>query len=82
MALSAFGRLFARQTAEISLFTDPEELDVRLSQPFDVEELVAGLSDVRCRLSVTDSSRGPMYGVGGPCPETFVDDIIAATHAA
>jgi hypothetical protein len=40
-----FGRLFARQTAEISLLTDPEKLHARLDQPFDVEELTAGLSN-------------------------------------
>ena len=39
-----FGRLFARQTAEISLLTDPEKLRARLDQPFDVEELAAGVS--------------------------------------
>jgi hypothetical protein len=39
-----FGRLFARQTAEISLLIDPEELHARLDRPFDVEELSAGLS--------------------------------------
>ena len=38
-----FGRLFARQTAEISLLTDPEQLHARLDQPFDVEILTAGL---------------------------------------
>jgi hypothetical protein len=40
-----FGRLFARQTAEISLLTDPEELHARLDRPFDVEELTAGLTN-------------------------------------
>lgn len=40
-----FGRLFARQTAEISLLIDPEELRTRLAQPFDVEELGDGLSN-------------------------------------
>jgi hypothetical protein len=39
------GRLFARQTYEISLLTDPEKLHARLDQPFDVEELTAGLSN-------------------------------------
>jgi hypothetical protein len=39
------GRLFARQTAEISLLTDPKELHARLDRPFDVEELSAGLSN-------------------------------------
>ena len=38
-----FGRLFARQTAEISLLTDREKLHARLDQPFDVERLTAGL---------------------------------------
>jgi hypothetical protein len=38
-----FGRLFARQTAEISLLTDPEKLRGRLDEPFDVEQLTAGL---------------------------------------
>ncbi len=40
-----FGRLFARQTAEISLLTDPDKLRARLDRPFDVEELTAGLSN-------------------------------------
>jgi hypothetical protein len=40
-----FGRLFARQTAEISLLTDPEKLRARLDQPFDVKQLTAGLSN-------------------------------------
>ena len=40
-----FGRLLARQTAEISLLTDPEKLRARLDQPFDVEELAAGVSN-------------------------------------
>jgi hypothetical protein len=39
------GRLFARQTAEISLLIDPDELRARLDRPFDVEELTAGLSN-------------------------------------
>jgi hypothetical protein len=38
-----FGRLFARQTAEISLLTDRERLHARLDAPFDVEELTAGV---------------------------------------
>jgi hypothetical protein len=38
-----FGRLFARQTAEISLLTDPKKLLARLDQPFDIEELAAGV---------------------------------------
>ena len=37
-----FGRLFARQTVEISLLTDREKLHARLDQPFDVERLTAG----------------------------------------
>jgi hypothetical protein len=39
------GRLFARQTVEISLLTDREELRAFLDRPFDVEELSAGLSN-------------------------------------
>ena len=38
------GRLFARQTAEISLLIDLEKLRARLDRPFDVEELTAGLT--------------------------------------
>lgn len=40
-----FGRLFARQTAEISLLTDPGKLRARLDEPFDVARLTAGLSN-------------------------------------
>ena len=40
-----FGRLFARQTAEIGLLTDPEELRARLHRPFDVDGLAAGVSN-------------------------------------
>jgi hypothetical protein len=40
-----FGRLFARQTFEISLLTDPDTLHARLDRPFDVDELTAGLSN-------------------------------------
>jgi hypothetical protein len=40
-----FGRLFASQTAEIGLLTDPEKLHARLDQPFDVEGLAAGVSN-------------------------------------
>ncbi len=40
-----FGRLFARQTAEISLLTDPEKLHARLDAPFDIEGLAAGVSN-------------------------------------
>ena len=38
-------RLFARQTYEISLLTDRQQLHARLDRPFDVEELTAGLSN-------------------------------------
>ena len=38
------GRLFARQTFEISLLTDRDELHALLDRPFDVDELTAGLS--------------------------------------
>ena len=37
------GRLFARQTLEISLLTDREDLHALLDRPFDVDELSAGL---------------------------------------
>lgn len=40
-----FGRLFARQTAEIGLLTDRKELHARLDRLFDVEEFAAGLSN-------------------------------------
>jgi hypothetical protein len=40
-----FARLFARQTLEISLLTHREKLHGRLNRPFDVEELIAGLSN-------------------------------------
>jgi hypothetical protein len=40
-----FGRLFARQTVEISLLTDREKLRARLSRPFDVDELTVGMSN-------------------------------------
>lgn len=39
------GRLFARQTAEISLVIDPKALHARLDRPLDVEELTAGLDN-------------------------------------
>ncbi len=39
------GPLFARQTAEISLLTDPNALHARLDRPFDVEELTADLDN-------------------------------------
>jgi hypothetical protein len=38
-----FARLFARQTAEISLLLDREKLHARLDAPFDVEALAAGV---------------------------------------
>jgi hypothetical protein len=38
-----FGRLFARETAEISLLLDPKKLHARLDEPFDVDELSSGL---------------------------------------
>lgn len=40
-----FGRLVARQTAEISLLTDREKLRARLGRPFDVDELTIGMSN-------------------------------------
>ncbi|HTY35238.1 hypothetical protein [Mycobacterium sp.] len=40
-----FGRLFARQTAEIRLLTDPGKLHARLDAPFDVAGLAAGVSN-------------------------------------
>lgn len=39
------GRLFARQTAEISLLIDPTALYARLDRPFDVEELTVDLDN-------------------------------------
>jgi hypothetical protein len=39
------GRLFARQTVEVSLLTDRQELNALLDRPFDVDELSAGLSN-------------------------------------
>jgi hypothetical protein len=39
------GRLFARQTAEISLLIDPKALHARLDRPFRVEELTADLDN-------------------------------------
>ncbi len=39
------GRMFARQTAEISLLVDPTELRARLDRPFNVDELTAGLDN-------------------------------------
>ena len=38
-----FGRLFARQTAEISMLIDPKKLHARLDEPFNVDQLTAGL---------------------------------------
>jgi hypothetical protein len=38
-----FGRLFARETAEIGLLLDPKKLHARLDEPFDVDELSSGL---------------------------------------
>ena len=38
-------RLFARQTYEISLLTDRQELCAVLDRPFNVDELCAGLSN-------------------------------------
>jgi hypothetical protein len=40
-----FGRLFARQTVEISLLTDHKKLCARLDRPFDVDELTIGMSN-------------------------------------
>jgi hypothetical protein len=40
-----FGRLFARRTAEFSLVVDGEKLRARIDQPFDVEQLTAGLTN-------------------------------------
>jgi hypothetical protein len=40
-----FGRLVARQTAEVSLLTDRKKLRSRLGRPFDVDELTIGMSN-------------------------------------
>ncbi|WP_301149124.1 hypothetical protein [Mycobacterium simiae] len=40
-----FGRLLARQTAEISLLIDREKLRARLEEPFDAAELAAGVAN-------------------------------------
>ncbi|ORJ58488.1 hypothetical protein [Mycobacterium simiae] len=40
-----FGRLLARQTAEISLLIDREKLRARLEAPFDAAELAAGVAN-------------------------------------
>jgi hypothetical protein len=42
------GRMFARQTAEISLLVDTDKLRARLDRPFDLDELAAGLSNDAC----------------------------------
>jgi hypothetical protein len=39
------GRVFAQQTAEISLLIDPAKLRARLDRPFHVDELTAGLDN-------------------------------------
>ncbi|WP_322859405.1 hypothetical protein U8D42_02170 [Mycobacterium europaeum] len=39
------GRMFARQTAEISLLIDPKALHARLDRPFDIDELTADLDN-------------------------------------
>ena len=39
------GRLFARQTFEISMLTDQEELHARLDLPFDFDALTVDLSN-------------------------------------
>ena len=39
------GRLFARQTVEISLLIDPKDMHARLDRPFKVEELTDGLDN-------------------------------------
>jgi hypothetical protein len=39
------GRLFARQTYEISRLTDREQLHALLDRPFDVDQLSVGLSN-------------------------------------
>ncbi|MFV8162619.1 hypothetical protein ACNQVK_11040 [Mycobacterium sp. 134] len=44
-AYPLIGRLFARQTAEISLLIDPKALHARLDRPFDVDELTADLDN-------------------------------------
>jgi hypothetical protein len=40
-----FGRLFARQTAEINPLINREKLRARLDRPFNVEELTADLKN-------------------------------------
>ncbi|MEO3757905.1 hypothetical protein ABGB19_06400 [Mycobacterium sp. B14F4] len=44
-AYPLIGRLFARQTVEISLLVEPQALHARLDRPFDVEELTADLDN-------------------------------------
>ncbi|BBZ71690.1 hypothetical protein MPRS_27830 [Mycobacterium paraseoulense] len=39
------GRLFAPQTAEISLLIDPTALHARLARPFNIDELTAELDN-------------------------------------
>ncbi|MGD1238603.1 hypothetical protein [Mycobacterium seoulense] len=39
------GRMFARQTAEISLLIDPKALHARLGRPFNIDELTAELDN-------------------------------------
>ncbi len=39
------GRLFARQTMEISMLIDPKALHARLDRPFDVDDLTADLTN-------------------------------------
>ncbi len=39
------GRLFARQTVEISLLIDPQEIRARLDRPFKIQELTAELKN-------------------------------------
>jgi hypothetical protein len=42
------GRLFARQTFEISLLTDRDELHALLDRPFNVDEL----NQLRCKICI------------------------------
>jgi hypothetical protein len=42
------GRIFARQTAEISVLIHPKALGARLDRPFEVEEPTAGLNNLSC----------------------------------
>ncbi len=52
------GRLFARQTVEISLLVDPKSLHARLGRPFDADELAASL-DNETYLVTHPEVRGP-----------------------